>query len=100
MAILVLGKAACLTLWKEGVITVVSEVVAPVEVVAGAGALVRAHTDHAALAAVGAEVNPRRRTVDMYREVLLVLVHPTVLAVEAYLQMGWTSTLRIWYNVL
>jgi hypothetical protein len=100
MVILVLGKVACLTLWKEGVITVVSEVVAPVEVVAGAGALVRAHTDHAAPAAVGAEANPQHRTIDMCHEVLLVLVHPTVLAVEAYLQMGWTSTLRIRHNVL
>jgi len=69
--------------WKAGVSTVVSGVGAPADLRAGAGVPVRARTGHAAPAGVGVEVNPRWRTVDMYRAVLLGphLVHPTVLAV-------------------
>lgn len=60
MAILVLGKAAYLMLWKEGVIMVITRVAAPAKVGAGAGAPVKVHTDHAAPAAAKAEVNPRQ----------------------------------------
>jgi len=102
MAILVLERAAYLTLWRGGLIMIAVEVVAPAEVEVGAGAAVRAHIDHAAPAVVETEVDPHQRTVDMYHGVLLVLhlVHPTVLKVEVYLQIGWTSTLRISHNVL
>ena len=77
---------------------VVAEVVALVEVVAGVPA--RAHTDHAVPAEVKAEVSPHRKTVDMYREVLLVLVLQTILVTGVYLQMGWMSTLRMCHKCI
>ena len=80
---------------------VVTEIVAPVEVAAGARVSVRAHTGHAVPAQIGAEADLLLRMDDMYHAAphVLHLVRPTVLAVEAYLRMGWTSSPRMCHNV-